>query len=242
MVNIEISKNVIDHLDSLPGIAACRDKECVYRYTNEAYGKIHGLQHHLDIVGGTSSDLPSGAAACAALFDEQDRQVMGSGKEIKILDIHPYADGEWSAHLYIKKPWLDDNQKIVGTIGWGMDITHAYTTALSTQLTRFSGQTQNSFTLTDSNTTTTESGPEISLSPRESEVLFLILRGKTAKLAASVLGLSYRTVEQYMESIKLKFNVHSKVELIDAAMARGYLNRIPLSIFSKQLSVVLAID
>jgi DNA-binding CsgD family transcriptional regulator len=70
--------------------------------------------------------------------------------------------------------------------------------------------------------------------------LFLILRGKTAKLAAAVLGLSYRTVQQYIDSLKAKFQAGNKIELIDVAMARGYMNHIPVSIFSNQLSIVLA--
>jgi len=107
-------------------------------------------------------------------------------------------------------------------------------------LAKFTGHQQDSYTLTQDGDAITEGA--VSLSPRESEVLFLILRGKTAKLAATVLGLSYRTVQQYIDSLKEKFHVESKIELIDAAMAQGYLSQIPLSIFSKQLSVVLAAE
>jgi DNA-binding CsgD family transcriptional regulator len=240
-----VSRELITHLDNLPGIAAFRDKTCIYQYTNAAYGKVHGLTHHLDIVGGTSLDLPGGAVACAALFDEQDQLVMRTGKELKILDIHPYTDGEWRIHLYTKRPWLNDAKEIAGTVGWGVDITHAYTKALSSQLAQFTGKMQNSFTLSGAESATdsvADAGADISLSPRESEVLFLILRGKTAKLAAAAMGLSFRTVEQYLDTIKLKFGVHSKGELIDAAVGRGYMHYIPVSLFSKQLSLVLSCD
>ena len=240
-MEINVSQELITHLDNLPGIAAFRDKACVYQYTNAAYGKVHGLTHHLDIVGGTSLDLPGGAVACAALFDEQDQLVMRSGKELKILDIHPYTDGEWRIHLYTKRPWLNDVKEIAGTVGWGVDITDAYTKALSSQLAQFTGKIQNSFTLTGAESAP-HSGNDISLSPRESEVLFLILRGKTAKLAAAVMGLSYRTVEQYLDTIKLKFGVSTKGDLIDAAVGRGYMHYIPVSLFSKQLSLVLSCD
>jgi len=138
-------------------------------------------------------------------------------------------------HLGIKSPWRDENQKIIGSIWQGTDITNAYTLAVTSQLAKFTGHLEHSYTLTDD-------GGAVSLSPRESEVLFLILRGKTAKLAATVLGLSYRTVQQYIETLKMKFGVDSKIELIDAAMARGYLSQIPLSVFSKQLSIVLAME
>ena len=126
-------------------------------------------------------------------------------------------------------------------MGWGVDITNAYTKTLSSQLAQFTGNIQNSFTLTDSHSAI-DSVDDVSLSPRESDVLFLILRGKTSKLAASILGLSFRTVEQYTESIKSKFGVRSKIELIDAAVGRGYMHHIPVSFFSKQLSIVLSSD
>jgi len=240
-MEINASQKLISHLDKLPGIAAFRDKSCIYQYTNAAYGKVHGLHHHLDIIGGTSLDLPSGAAACAAQFDEQDQLVMRSGKELKILDIHPYTDGEWRIHVYTKQPWRDDNQEIAGTIGWGVDITDAYTKTLSSQLAQFTGSIQNSFTLTDADSAI-DIENEVPLSPREREVLFLVLRGKTSKLVAAGLGLSYRTVEEYMEAIKLKFGVRSKIELIDEAMRRGYMYHIPVSLFSKQISIVLAAE
>jgi len=231
-----ISQALADQIDRIDGLAAVRDRDCLYQYTNATYGRLHGLPHHLDIIGGSSLDLPCDTAACAALFDEQDRQVMRSGKTLKMLDIHRYADGAWRAHLYTKRPWRDDHDAIIGTIGWGVDITSAYTYAFGGQLARYTDQSD--FLLTEG----TEQSNGLTLSPREQEVLFLVLRGKTSKLAAAVLGLSHRTVEQYVDTLKLKFGVQSKIELIDAAIERGYMQCIPLSIFSKQLSVVLAVD
>lgn len=55
----------------------------------------------------------------------------------------------------------------------------------------------------------------IYLSRRESDVVHLIVTGKTIKEIAKKLALSPRTVEHYIENIKLKLNVHTKSELID---------------------------
>jgi len=239
-MDYKISKELRDSIDGLAGPAFCKDENSVYQYLNPNLGRIYGVRHHLDFVGGTDFDIPCDVAACAEAFQEQDRLVMSSGKEFKILDIHPFADGQWGVYLGSKKPWLDENNKVIGTVFRGMDITNAYSMAFSTQLAKFTGHQQDSYTLTQDGGAITAGA--VSLSPRESEVLFLILRGKTAKLAATVLGLSYRTVQQYIDSLKEKFHVESKIELIDAAMAQGYMSQIPLSIFSKQLSVVLAAE
>jgi DNA-binding CsgD family transcriptional regulator len=236
----KVSKEVRDSIDGFAGLAFCKDEHSVFQYTNPIHGKLIGLRHHMDIIGGTDFDIPCDVVACADAFQEQDRLVMSSGKEFKILDIHPFADGQWGVYLSSKKPWLDKNNKVIGTMLRGQDITNAYTMAFSTQLAKFTGHQQDSYTLTQDGDAITEGA--VSLSPRESEVLFLILRGKTAKLAATVLGLSYRTVQQYIDSLKEKFHVESKIELIDAAMAQGFMSQIPLSIFSKQLSVALAAE
>jgi len=234
-MHTQISKSVRDYIDGQPYPMIYKDEQCVFQYVNTAYCRLIGLRQAVDIIGATAYDLPCGAAAAAEMFEEQDRQVMSSGKALKILNIHPFSGGEWGVQLNTKKPWFDKNKNISGVWCEGIDITNAYTMAVTTQLAKFTGQQQNSYAITDD-------GGALSLSPRESEVLFLILRGKTAKLAATVLGLSYRTVQHHIESLKTKLGVDSKIDLIDAAIARGYMNQLPISMFTKQLSIVLAME
>ena len=63
------------------------------------------------------------------------------------------------------------------------------------------------------------------LSKRETQCVNLLVRGKTAKMIAQNLGVSQRTVEHYLENIKLKLSVDSSSELIDKAMAHFELNK-----------------
>jgi hypothetical protein len=93
-MSIPISKTLRDCINDLPNAAAYLDTHHVFQYVNPAYGSLVGLQRPLDIVGGTTFDLPCGAAAYAEVFQEHDRGVMRSGKEFKILDIHLFAGGE----------------------------------------------------------------------------------------------------------------------------------------------------
>ena len=53
------------------------------------------------------------------------------------------------------------------------------------------------------------------LTNREKECLRLTVNGYSAKAIANRLGISVRTVEDYLKNIKLKFNVYSKQQLID---------------------------
>lgn len=57
-------------------------------------------------------------------------------------------------------------------------------------------------------------GHEIILTRRESDCLHCLAQGKTAKETARILGISNRTVEAYLENIKMKANIRHKSGLI----------------------------
>lgn len=60
-------------------------------------------------------------------------------------------------------------------------------------------------------------GPICSLTPREKDVLKFIARGYPSKYIAEQLHLSYRTVENYITTIKGKLSCDSKIDLITKA-------------------------
>jgi DNA-binding CsgD family transcriptional regulator len=51
------------------------------------------------------------------------------------------------------------------------------------------------------------------LTPREKECLILCLKGKTAKESGKVLQISFRTVEEYINNLKVKLGCRHKREL-----------------------------
>lgn len=59
------------------------------------------------------------------------------------------------------------------------------------------------------------SADEIRLSARESECMRLLLQGYTAGQIAEAIDLSKRTVEHYLENVKLKTNCYTKLELLE---------------------------
>jgi DNA-binding CsgD family transcriptional regulator len=221
--------------DQMPGLWGCKDENSVFMYVNAAYAQVVGLQHRLDMVGRTDFDIPCDAAACADLFQAQDKEVMVSARPLKILDIHPCAGGKWGAYLLTKTPLVEE-RKVIGTIFHGVDITSARTLELGSLLGRIrvgAGQEgQLSYVISD------QAGP-VDLSPREAEVLFYLIRGKRVKDIAVLLDLSPRTVEQHVATMRHKFSSTSQCELIDQAIDRGYLDYIPERLFKQQMSVVV---
>jgi len=62
----------------------------------------------------------------------------------------------------------------------------------------------------------------VSLSKRQDEILRFLVMGKTIKEISKILDLSPRTVGHYFETVKNKFNVYTKSELI-AKTANSYI-------------------
>lgn len=68
--------------------------------------------------------------------------------------------------------------------------------------------------------------PNISFTRREAECMVHLLKGKTLAKIASVLKLSSRTIEYYVNNMKTKLNCHSKYELIGKVSETTFLNTI----------------
>jgi two-component system response regulator NreC len=67
----------------------------------------------------------------------------------------------------------------------------------------------------------TDSAPEEMLTPREIEVLRLVVQGYTNRQIAEVLTLSVRTVEGHRSNLTDKLGLHSRVELARYAREHG---------------------
>lgn len=80
------------------------------------------------------------------------------------------------------------------------------------------------------------------LSLRESECLFYLLRGRTAKEIAKILAISPRTVEKYIETLKFKFSCQTKNNLVGKAIEDGLMNIIPQSILPDSFSKIIYLD
>jgi DNA-binding NarL/FixJ family response regulator len=66
------------------------------------------------------------------------------------------------------------------------------------------------------------------LTKRETEVLKYIVLGYTAKKIGQQLNISYRTVEAYIELLKLKLNCYSKGQLASVVITSGLIHELGL--------------
>jgi DNA-binding CsgD family transcriptional regulator len=197
-----------------------------------------GVDHHLDLVGRTDFDMPCDTVACAELFRAQDKEVMVSMEPLRILDVHPFAGGEWKAYLVTKSPMVEDDQ-VIGTVFNGADITSAATIELGSLLGRIHAGIGPDGSAGQTSYVVNRNRGTIELTSRQAEVLFFLIRGKSSRDIAAIFDISIRTVEHHAEQLRGRFAANNKAELIDQAINQGYLNYIPETLFKKQLSLTL---
>ncbi|MGL4829022.1 MAG: helix-turn-helix transcriptional regulator [Vibrio sp.] len=229
-----LTSEQISLFKQLPGYWGCKDLNSVFVYANQAYGQLIGVDSGEECIGRTDFEMPSPTAACAADFQQQDRYVIETGHSVKVLDIHPYPDGHWHAHIFTKTPWRDREGNIQGTIFFGQDLTDTAILEVGHWVCRATGLSNN----TEFKSATDRAA--LKLTARESEVLFLLLYGKKPQHIARVMGISIKTIEGYEAKLRSKFGALSKDQLIDLALDRGFGSVIPKTLLNKQLSVVLS--
>ncbi|MGP8306303.1 helix-turn-helix transcriptional regulator [Vibrio sp. YIC-376] len=235
-MNIPISTIEQSLLRQLPGCWGCKDKDSVFRYVNQEYAELIGYATPEDCVGKTDFEMPSPTIECAQEFQRQDKYVLETGQSLKILDIHPYPDGRWRAHIFTKTPWKDEQGKILGTIFYGRELTDTAVIEVGYWVCRAvdtAPNQQSIFRFSNLNPK-----PE-KLTIREQETLFLLLYGKKPQYISQVMGISTKTVEGHVARLRNKFRANSKNELIDKAMEAGYGSIVPKTLLKHQLSVVL---
>ncbi|MFA6038191.1 MAG: PAS and helix-turn-helix domain-containing protein [Legionellales bacterium] len=217
----------------LPGYFSVVNLDNNYIDANDRRVKLLGFERLECLLGKHYSELPCKAALQANDYVRHNQQVYHTGKSLKCLTYTCHAKDAWGLFIGERKTVFDANKNIVGVCSYAIDITHSKLIDIAP----FLMETQHGKTIfrkkqfcyliqneTDDNI----------LSKRQHECLFLLLKGKTAKEIGKQLDLSARTVESYIDQIKLKFNVYTKSELIDYAISHGYINILPESLISIQ--------
>ena len=123
-------------------------------------------------------------------------------------------DGTINPYLSIKMPCYNESDQLFGIYGCSIILgKHPLLASLNTLSKALPGM--NFSSISELYNTPLS---QFNLSRRQQECLLLTIRGKTAKEAAKIMGLSYRTIEEYLNNIKIKMNVSSKSEMIDKAV------------------------
>lgn len=218
-------------INQMPGAIVWKDKDCTFLRSNDEYAKVFGFASPDALIGKTDFDLHCKAVNNAERFRILDSEVLLTGKTSKALEIHHYFNGA-AIHLVTRKNLYNDNGIHMGIICHGLELSQGVLMEAAFALLKLDAKIPcGSYTITSH-------GIE-NLSARESECLFYLLRGKTAKGIACILNISRRTVETHIEHLKFKFGCHTKSDLLALAIEKGFLYSIPEKLINNGLHKVL---
>lgn len=142
----------------------------------------------------------------ASLMHDQE-DVLKNNKFIITEDTTVRRDESKINALTIKMPWYNEENKIIGVFGCSIPIdNHSIVQKL---------KMINQLAFLNMPNPISEMPTLATLSKRQLECLKHLVRGKTAREIAAALSLSTRTIEHYLDDIKLQLHVSSKSELID---------------------------
>lgn len=212
-------------------LIATKDFSGKYIFGNDAFLQETGLfhnkrligRHEYDVCTEVSSDSIGGAQSLIEQHLKEDAMAC-RGQEIDILYAFKWC-GVLKFFVANKSPYRDEKQKIIGSIASHYEISNPSLKLLETYLAAESG-----------NIIVSEQSKEhiqwykddflknIPLNSRELQCVNLLAKGNTAKKIAGYLGLSYRTVESYLESARNKLNCVNSHELIAKCFAKGLID------------------
>lgn len=217
--NNQISIDTGILLNHIPCPIAIKSADSVYLGCNDVMASLSGFANQDQLIGKRDFELNCPAAEMHDIFVSQDQQTLTESQPLKSIDFCIYSDLQLHVCFTVKKKLVDQAQRdlVLFTITeFSPDQLKRKFHKLQINLPELNYNDKVSFTLC-------KTYPNSSLSLRESQCFYYLLRGYSAAQTATALGLSSkRTVEEYIDRIKTKLHCHSKKELI----AYGFENRL----------------
>ncbi len=230
----QLNLGITTFVDQLPGYFLLKDLQSCFLMASTKTAKMVGFRNIEDMIGLTDYDIKCEAVSLAHHFQQQDKEVINNSKLVFLAYLH--FSNEWKIMLHEKSILTNNTNHNIGICCYLTDITDYRLVDFTRFLVEFDRKhclqaCQDQFTYV-----LNRSYFDLSLPPRQSECLFFLLRGKSIKTIARILDLSPRTVESYIESIKIRLDCRTKAELIELAWQKGYMNIIPKSLITDDIT------
>lgn len=220
-----------EFVNQIPGFFAIVNLESKFLCVSKMGSQWTGFASPDQMIGLGYANVKCRAAEDANLFLQHDQIVKHRGI-FRFVGYYCYTGGDWKTIIGERYLLRNKQNEPAGIAIHFNDFTRSGLIDISRFLihhnTRFHGintKKQVIFSIEDCYS-------ELCLSEKQSECLFFLLRGKTAKEIAVILQLSSRTVEDHLGEIKSKLKCRTKSEVIEKAIASGYMNIIPKNLIS----------
>jgi len=194
---------------TIPGLVFVKDLSSRFINVSQEFTRQAGFRRVDSLIGLEDYNMPW--AEYADRYRNDDSHVLKLGR---LQQLEPFINHQKDySFLIITKDIFRENSNIAGIIGTAQLLNELLLKQLlqlrALDKKFFSGKLLHRYTLQKQYSLLTK---------RESEVLFLLIRYFSSKNIAEKLGLSHRTVEKYIESIKSKLNLNSKNDIIEYAI------------------------
>jgi len=212
-------------LSAVPGHIVWKDINSKFICANQFAINRLGFDNFEQIAGKSPFDINCKVAEMGNTIIANDQFTMQHSGIIKIL-CSVYLNDCWGFYMGQQQPLKNQQGEIVGVS------VHCFDVKGSAIVDQFAWlfleeSKKGTQTIRQGVYRCLENPSNWQLSPRQEECLFWLLRGKSAKEIAILLGVSNRTVEHYIELIKEKSRTKNKAELVDLATYRGFTGNLP---------------
>lgn len=193
-------------LSTLPGHLYWKSTNGTYLGGNKTFLKTLHFNSSSQLLNKNDSELLGDAYAPAIM--ENDQFVISKKAELFLEEESFDAQNNKVIYLSKKTPLYDQDKQLIGVVGLSMPLINGLYADIGEQLV---DAVKNSF-----NTQNNEGIMDIyKLTKRQIECIYYLLRGCTAKQIGSVLHISCRTVESYLDDVKTKLRCNNRSELIN---------------------------
>ncbi len=221
-------------IEQMPGFVAWKTVNSTYAFSNKLCATLAGYKDIGSYIGKSDYDWKCDAVEYADKIIEQDKFVLQTKKHWNSLNILKFS-GAVTYYKSHKSILYSPQKEVIGILFVGTILNDAKVLNLFKCITHSDMKKSSKKSQYDIyNIINNENN--LSLSKRQEECMFYLLRGNTSKIIANKLAISNRTVESHLEELKIKFNCMTKPELIEKAIELGYFYRVPASLLEKGIT------
>jgi DNA-binding CsgD family transcriptional regulator len=185
--HISVSLDTI--FSPVPGHAYVKNTEGLYLWCNEKQAQVLSLQERNLILGKSVYDLCD--SSTADFLEYNDALTINAREEKQFVERACFNNGQKVTVVSAKKPLINKEGEVIGIFG------------SSFMIPQMSDEEKISLLI------------QQGLAPKEAQSLFYFVNGETSKEIARRFDLSFRTIEKYLENVKIKLNIFNRAQLFE---------------------------
>jgi DNA-binding CsgD family transcriptional regulator len=222
---IENTINLPEYFNSLkrlPGLMLVKNLQSEFCAMTNQFEHLIGFNDAVRSEGISEYDVPCGTKGIADMYIRNDQHVMTTGNESLCVIIGDYSIGR-TALISKTKPVYDTSDNIVGVFAHSKDVTN------SNAFRRIMNLAVNDCKITEKSIdqtiyTLNQHQLPCSITPRQEECLFLLVRGKSIKEIAWIMNISNRTVEDHIAALKINLDCTTWSQMVEKALNHDFLS------------------